>query len=108
MLSGNRLKYFRVGQRDGSRVKGNVSSSRGTEFNSQHLHGSFQLSVSNPSSRESDTLTQTYMQAKHQMFIKKYLKVKYRFNYLTMVHIYMNTFSYLFVFSLKFEQAVFF
>ena len=48
--------------RDESVVKSNDCSFRGPRFDSQHPYGSSQLSVT----PRSDTLTQTYMQAKHQ------------------------------------------
>jgi hypothetical protein len=48
------------GYRDGSMAKSTGYSSRRHRFNSQHPHGSSQLSV-NSSSMESDTLTQTYV-----------------------------------------------
>ena len=44
----------------GSAVKSTGCSSQGPGFNYQQPHGSSQFF------RESDTLTQTYMQAKHQ------------------------------------------
>jgi hypothetical protein len=53
--------------RDGSAVKSTGCPSREFKFNSQHPHGSSKLSAP----PRSDSLTQTYMQAKHQMHIKK-------------------------------------
>ncbi|KAL1786305.1 tRNA-splicing endonuclease subunit Sen15 [Sigmodon hispidus] len=50
---GTHPKYLEMGWRDGSVVKSTDCSSGGHEFNSQHPHGSSQLSVvSVPSSRQ--------------------------------------------------------
>ena len=63
------LIFKGAGEMDGSAVKSTYCSSRGPGFNSQHPHGSSQLSVT----PVSDTLTQTHMQAhKHQCISTKY------------------------------------
>ena len=51
-----------MGWIDGTMAKSIDCSSREPGFNSQQPHGGSQLSVTS----RSDTLTQTYMQAKHQ------------------------------------------
>jgi hypothetical protein len=56
-------------RRDESAVKNTSSSSRRTEFNSQHSHGSIQLSVTPVSG--APTLIQTHVKTKHQCILNK-------------------------------------
>ena len=62
----NQMVSFRLseerGWRDGSAGKSTGCSSRGPGFNSQHAHGSSQLSVT----PGSNAFTKAYKQAKHQ------------------------------------------